>query len=65
MTIEDKKKWIDSASYQDLLDLTRNAPVGSQWFQGELGQHFSEVMRKKRIETPHQDRVAASKAIGW
>lgn len=59
------KEWIDNASYQELLGRWRSAPAGSPWFQDEVGQYYSEAMKKKRSETPPGEQVAASKAIGW
>ena len=65
MTIQDMKKWIDGANYYELLSKWRHAPVGSPWFQGEIGDYYSDAMKRKRAETPPGEQVAASKAIGW
>lgn len=59
------KEWIDNATYQQLLGRWRNAPSGSPWFEGEVGEYYTAAMKKKRSETPHDGQVAASKAIGW
>lgn len=59
------KKWIDSANYEQLLQKWRNAPSGDPFFQGEIGKYFSEVMKRKKDETPPEEQVAASKRIGW
>jgi len=58
------KDWIDSASYEQLLRRWRNAPIGSPWCHGEVGDYFEEVLYRKREEDPAA-HVAASKSIGW
>ncbi len=65
MTFDEMKAWIDNASYKSLLAKWRNHPVGSPWFQGDIGKYYSEVMKRKYTETPPEERVAASKSIGW
>lgn len=65
MTQDEMKKQIDEMDYQSMLSMWRSAPVGSPWFQGEVGDYFSEVMAKKRKEVGNAAHVAASKAIGW
>ena len=59
---EEMKAWIDNASYEQLLSRNRFAPVGSPWFQGEIGDYYLKVMAKKKKEVDH---VQASKNIGW
>jgi hypothetical protein len=59
------KAWIDSASYEALLNKWRNAPIGSPWFQGEVGEYYSQVMAARQQTTPETLRVQASKNIGW
>jgi len=65
MTVEEMKKWIDEASYESLLEKWRFAPVGSPWFQGDVGSYYNEVMMRKRKEVGSDAHVAASKSIGW
>lgn len=65
MTIEKMKVWIDSASYEQLLSRWRFEPFGSPWFQGEVGDYYSAAMNNKRVETSHEEQIAASKKIGW
>ena len=65
MTTQDMKDWIDKASYQELLSKWRFAPVGSPWFQGEIGDYYSKIMFKKRDEVGNDEAVQASKNIGW
>ena len=50
MVIESTKKWIDEASYQELLAKWRFAPIGDPMFQGELGEYFQTVMSRRREE---------------
>ena len=56
------KRWIDDASYEELLRKWRFASVGDPYFQGETGTYYSNVMAQKRMAVDH---VAASKRIGW
>ena len=65
MTTKERKKWIDNASYEDLLRKWRFAPAGSPFFQGEVGQYFVLIMGKKRKEVGDAEHTRASKAIGW
>lgn len=65
MIPQDLKDWIDNASYESLLSRWRSAPVGSPYFQGEVGVYYSEVMAKKREEVGQDEHVRASKSIGW
>jgi hypothetical protein len=58
----EQKKWIDEASYEQLLSHWRFAPVGDKLFVGECGEYYQKVMSQKRKEADH---VAASKGIGW
>ena len=59
------KQWIDAASYEELLSRWRYAPVGSPWFQGVVGKYYDKIMRERAATTPHEEKVAASKKIGW
>jgi len=61
----DDKAWIDSASYESLLDRWRNAPIGSRWFIGDLGTYLAAVLARKREEVGNAEHVRASKNIGW
>lgn len=65
MTEKEMKKWIDAASYEELLRKWRFAPVGSLFFQGEMGNYYDHVMRKKKAEIGNEAAVRASKNIGW
>ena len=60
------KDWIDNASYEQLLEKWRFSPVGSSWFQGEVGEYFSKAMKDRRDAPGGDDEhVRASKSIGW
>jgi len=61
----DQKKWIDSASYEDLLRHWRNAPSGDPLFMDDTGDYYSKVMKEKRKQAGDAAHTAASKAIGW
>jgi hypothetical protein len=63
--IEGMIEWIDNASYEQLLRRWRFAPIGSPWFAGKVGEHYVEIMNKRRSETSNCDQVRASKIIGW
>lgn len=63
--IESMKKWIDDASYEDLLRRWRNAPVGDPFLQGEVGNYYAQVMKRRREEVGNDECVRASKSIGW
>lgn len=62
---DDMKKWIDNASYEELLGKWRRAPSGDPFFIGEIGDYFQEAMRRKGDEAGNAERVQASKRIGW
>ena len=59
----EQKKWIDEASYEDLLRRWRSAPVGDIMFQGDTYNYYSTAMKEKRLAN-HAEHVRASKAIG-
>lgn len=59
------KREIDEMSYEAMLALWRNAPVGHPMFQGEAGNYFAKVMQEKRANISNEDYVAASKRMGW
>jgi len=62
---KERKEWIDNATYEQLLSHWRFAPVGSPWFQGEIGDYYDKVMKKRGKEAGSEERVKASKNIGW
>jgi hypothetical protein len=64
MMTEAQKRWIDNASYDQLLNKWRFAPVGDPMFQGETGEYYADRMSKLRKLDPDA-HVRASKTIGW
>jgi len=65
MNTEQMKNWIDNASYEALLARWRFAKIGSPWFQGEVGEHYSKVMRERTKNLNTAKKVETSKKIGW
>lgn len=65
MTDELMIEWIDNATYDQLLSRWRFSPIGSPFFSGKVGVHFTEVMRKRETEVGDAEHTAASKRIGW
>lgn len=61
---EAQKKWIDNATYEQLLERWRFAPLSSPWFYGECGEYYGKRMAELRSADP-DEHVAASKRIGW
>lgn len=59
----ERKAYIDSLSYAQLLHGWRFAPVGSPMLCGETGDYWGKRMRELRKQGA--DHVGASKAIGW
>ena len=62
---EERKKWIDEMSYEQLLSKWRFAPAGDTLFQGETGEYFAKVMKEKRDSVSNEEHVATSKRLGW
>jgi hypothetical protein len=60
----DQKKWIDNASYEELLRKWRYASVGDPMFIGDTGDYYKEIMLKKRDELNVHPSVI-SKRVGW
>ena len=65
MINEKMKKWIDNATYEQLLSRWRFAPIGDLMFQGEVGDYYAEVMARKGEEVGNEEAVRASENIGW
>ena len=64
MTAE-QKAWIDAATYRQMLERWRFAPIGDPMFIDDTGAYFEKVFKQKREATSDTERVAASKSIGW
>ncbi len=65
MEKSEMKKWIDGATYEQLLSKRRFAPIGSPWFQGEIGEYYTAALHRKKSQITAGEAVAASKHIGW
>ena len=65
MTKEEMKEWIDNASYEELLEKWRFAPIGDPFFKDEMGDYYSQVMNRKRSEITPKEHTRVSKNIGW
>jgi hypothetical protein len=61
----DVKAWIDNAGYTSLLHRWRFAPVGDRFMRGKNGDYFANVMRERGEELSHDEKVLASKQVGW
>jgi len=63
---KEKKKYIDSKSYEALLSHWRFAPLQDSWLSGETGKYWGERMAELRaLDSTKQEHTKASKAIGW
>ena len=58
------KAAIDGATYRDLLDLWRYAPIGAFRHGDQTTEYFQERMAALREQNPAA-AVAASKEVGW
>ena len=61
---ERMKNWIDSNSYETLLNKWRFAPDGDEFLQGEIGEYYSKVMFEKCDALSDDERVKVSKRVG-
>lgn len=60
----EQKKWIDEASYSQLLKRWRFGD-GDNIFQGETGAYYAKVMTERREALEPGQHTAISKIIGW
>ena len=61
----EQKKWIDEASYEDLLRKLRFAPAGDPMFIDDtVYEYYSKVVQERKAADPAA-HVRASKSIGW
>ena len=63
MTNEELIKQIDEMTYEELLRNWRFAPPGHEYFTGEVGEHYREVMKAKYPGAAEHSRL--SKSMGW
>jgi len=61
---EEMIEWINNASYEDLFRRWRYALSGDAYFHGKVGEHYSNVMYKKRQEIGDEEHTRISKKIG-
>ena len=62
---EDTKHNIDDMCYQSMLQLWRHAQSAHPYFQGEIGDYFSNSMNAKRAIITDEEHTRISKNIGW
>lgn len=62
---EEQRRWINNASYLELLRKWRFELSESGYFTGELTLHYENVMDRRKKEIGPGAAVAASKSIGW
>ena len=60
-----QKRWIDGASYEQLLRKWRFGPVGDPMFQGDTGDYYTKVLAERKAAVGQDAHVAASKRLGW
>jgi len=60
---KERKAYIDSLTYLELLRKWRFSPSGDEWFQGETGTYWAN--RMKELVAQGVDHTKASKIIGW
>jgi hypothetical protein len=64
MEESEMKKWIDEASYEELLTRLRFEPTGAPWFQNSTGDYYAEIMHQKGSALSTEERVQISKRVG-
>jgi hypothetical protein len=57
------KKWIDNASYRELLERWRFAPPGDPIFVGKVGDYYKQKMNQKSNEISFESCVQISKDL--
>jgi len=63
---EERKKYIDSLSYEALLYKWRFSKIGDPWMADETGKYWGDRMSELRSKPGGDDtHVQASKNIGW
>lgn len=61
----EQKKWIDAASYEQLLRRWRFGVTGDSIFHGEIGTYYHRKLREKRAEVGAVEHMRLSNVIGW
>ena len=62
---EEKKKYLDSLSFDELLRKWRFEPSGSPLTSGEVGDYFYKIFQEKRAEISPEEFTRISKRVGW
>ena len=67
MTDEEKllARWIDNATYSQLLERWRNALSGDRMFEGAVGNYYGYIMAEQKRLLTNSEQVKISKEIGW
>lgn len=67
LTTEEKNQAaIEKMSYPELLRIWRHSPSGeNELLQGETGTYFRKIMFEKKKKLTQEQRVEASKLVGW
>lgn len=61
----ERVRWINAATYFQLLEKWRFAPPGDPFFEGDVGKHFESVMCRRKAELGPARAAEISKNIGW
>jgi hypothetical protein len=62
---KENKKWIDNASYESLLRKWRFEESGNPLFEGETGEYYAHMMRRREAALQPGASAQISKKIGW
>ena len=67
MTEEEMLRWVEGASYEQLLRKQRFEPIGSPWFITEsvAERIFARMAELRAAPGGREEAVRASKAVGW
>ena len=60
-----QREWIDNATYDELLHKWRFTTTSEAIFNGAYGEYFAAVMAERRKGMTTQEKVFASKRVGW
>jgi len=63
VTLEERKAWVDSCDYQDLLYRKRYACKGDPMQTGEMEKYFAAALRKKRKPLTKSQADKISKVV--
>lgn len=62
---DQRRAWIDGASYKELLTKWRHETVPSPWFTGSLGVYFHHALINARDKIGAEEAARISKEIGF